>query len=320
MANYTVTASPLEAYIGFAEHSFISGDKVWAGLTLNNDTSGKNGDKYVFKGEEFTLQASAFAGLIDGDNYWLVATLASGSCNGKGSLFEFKVWKDGAFDKPASEELAKKWQLDGCNAAICVNDIPMLKTFVKVLSELSIIAVNETREIIVKLNPEACSREAMDLLESSLCKYWAFCLANENADPEEGSKEYAAAILVQQSGLMSQPALTEAMLPSVPLKSLTGKVTGQRVECFPFKGDACPYEALEITLPKKQDKRKSANGSGYGSVDPAKVLEARAKFFTDNVALMDAEVKTLAQALEVATVSKSPIAQKVEMLLRVMGQ
>ncbi|MEH1821923.1 MAG: hypothetical protein V7L31_23060 [Nostoc sp.] len=316
--------APFDAFIGFGKTSFISDDKTWAALTFNK--TGRDEGKYDFNGNEFTLQGSAFAGVIDGDNYWLIAVLASGACNGKGGVFEFKLWKQGengakgSFDKAAGEAQALQWQKDGCLAAINVNDIPTLKTFVKVASELSIILTNETREIVVRCNPEAGEKDAIDALEEALATYWAFCLGNENADPEEGTPEYKAAILVQHSGLMTQPALTEAMLPSTPLKSITGKVTGHKVECFPFTGTLPSYDAITVTLPKKEEKKASKGnwGSG-GSVDPKAVLEAREKFYISQMAQADASIVSLKDAFSSIKASKE-YAGLSELILQVMGQ
>ncbi|ODH00232.1 hypothetical protein A4S05_34085 [Nostoc sp. KVJ20] len=188
----------------------------------------------------------------------------------------------------------------------------------KVLHELKIIVTNETKEITVRLN--ITDTECPEL-ETALSVFWAYIICNEGNTPEEGTEAYAAALQIGEAGLMSLPAMTVDMLPNVPLKNVMGKITGHKLECFPFTGECCPYEKLEITLPKKEERSGKGGRSGGGySVDPKAVLEARAKFFTEQVALLDPEVKTLAQALEVASTPKSPILAKVELLLKVMGQ
>lgn len=293
-------ALPLDAYIGFGQTSFTSDDKVWAGLTLNK--TGRDEGKYDFKGNEFTLQGSAFTGVVDGDNYWLIAVLASGTCNGKGGIFEFKKWvaktdeKPGHFDKAAGEAQAVQWQKDGCLAAIYANDIPALKTFVKVLSELSVIVTNQTHEIVVRCNPEAGEKENVDALESALSVFWAHCLATNNALPEESSPEYKAILLVQQSGLMSIPALDESMLPKVPIFNVMGTISGQRVECFPYEGDVCPYTKVLVDLPRKEEKKAGArNGYSGGATVTTTVTgylapQDRAKYIADSLRAMNVQV------------------------------
>lgn len=293
-------ALPLDAYIGFGQTSFTSNDKAWAALTLNK--TGRDEGKYDFKGNEFSLLGSAFTGVIDGNNYWLIAVLSSGACNGKGGVFEFKVWKGGidgakgSFDKNAGEAQAQQWQKDGCFAAINVNEIPMLKTFVKVAAELSIILTNQSKEFLVRCNPEAGEKDAVDALENALSTYWAFCLGNNNDDPSEGTDEYKAALLVQQSGLMSQPVLEVADLPSTPTYSLTGKKIGDKVECFPYEGDVCPYTKVLVDLPKKEEKKAGSRG-GYGggatvttTVTGYLPPQDRAKYIADSLRAMNVQV------------------------------
>ncbi|WP_138500981.1 hypothetical protein [Nostoc sp. PA-18-2419] len=313
----------LEAYAGFAQHSFVSDEKVWAGLKLNK--GGGSDGKYDFTGDSFVLQTSVFTGLIDGDDYWLMAVLGAGSCNPKGGTFEFKAWKagtdgaKGSFDKTAAEAIAIQWQKDGCFAAIHCNDIPVLKTMVKVLHEAKIIAKPGSGEITVRLNSEAT--DMCPQLETALSEFWFYLLAHEGNTPDTDDPAYAAAGVIAAAGLMSMPCLSSEDLPSVPLYDLFGKKNGVKVECFPFSGELPSYDAVTVTLPKKEEK-KSRSGGGYGAVtvDPKAVLEAREKYFITQLALHDPEVKTLADAINVVTTPKSPLAAKAELLLKVMGQ
>ncbi|MEH2140123.1 hypothetical protein [Nostoc sp.] len=291
-------ALPLDSYIGFGKTEFISNDKQWAALRLNK-TVGTEPGKYDFTGTDFILQVSAMAGIIDGDNYWLVATLGSGSCN-KGGVFEFKSWKSGengakgTFDKTKGEELCKQWQIDGCNAVIHCNDIPVLKVMVKVLSELNIIVTNESRELTVRLN---ITEDMCGDIETSLAEFWVWCLANNVDDLAEGMPQYDHALKLNEAGIMTLPAMTSEALPNIPLKNLTGKITGHKVECFPFKGELPAIDGVDVVLPKKEEKKGGKNnwGSG-GSVDPKAALEARQAFVIK--AYNDAELCTNATTLK----------------------
>ncbi|MBW4674314.1 MAG: hypothetical protein KME52_09920 [Desmonostoc geniculatum HA4340-LM1] len=315
----------LEAYQGFAQHSFISNETVWAGLRLNK--GGGSDGKYDFTGDSFTLQVGTFTGLIDGDNYWLIAVLASGSCNPKAGVFEFKSWKNGeggakgSFDKAAAEAIALQWQKDGCFAAIHCNDIPVLRTMVKVAHELKIIAKSGSGEITVRLNTEAA--DMCPQLETALSEFWCYLIANEGNTPGAGNPAYAAAGVVAAAGLMSMPCLSNEDLPSIPLYDIFNKRTGTKIECFSFTGELPSYDAVAVTLPKKEE-RKKGGGGNWGGGSPAEstevVLATREKYFVSQLALHDPEVKTLADAINVVTSLKSPLAAKAELLLKVMGQ
>ncbi|MCW5315621.1 hypothetical protein GTQ43_20875 [Nostoc sp. KVJ3] len=315
--------APLDAYIGFGQVSFDNDGKLWACLTTNNKQAGDR-EKYNFTGTEFTIQGSAFAGMIDGENYWLISTLASGSCNPKGGIFEFKVWKQGeggakgSFDKAAGEAQALQWQKDGCNAAIEVSGIPALKTFVKVLHELKIIATNETREIVARLN---ITDEQCPALEEALAVFWAYLIGNEGNTPDEGTPAYEAALLINDAGLMSLPALSPEMLPNVPRKNVMGKITGHKVECFPFTGNLPSYDAITVALPKKEEK-KSGKGSwgSSGGVDPTKVLEARQAFIIKNFneAGLTTNATTLKDVFDVASLKDGKLF--LDFLAVVMGK
>lgn len=316
--------APLDAFIGFGQVSFVDNDKTWVALTANNKASGER-EKYNFTGENFTLQTSAFTGVIDGDNHWLIAVLASGSCNPKGGTFEFKVWKNGeggnkgSFDKAAGEALALQWQKDGCYAAIEVSSIPVMKIFVKVMSELKIICTNESKELVVRMNITEADCPA---LETAFSQFWSYLLIHDGETPEEGDPAYDAALLINESGLMCLPAMSSDALPSVPLKNVMGKITGQKIECFPFTGDLPFIDGVTVALPKKEEKKGGSRGSGYGgggSVDPKAVLEARVKFYVTEMAKCDESITDIKGAFTSIRANKEYLAYS-ELLLKVMGE
>ncbi|QKQ76357.1 hypothetical protein [Nostoc sp. TCL240-02] len=315
-------ALPLDSYIGFAQTQFDNGGKQWAALRLNKTAGGEPG-RYDFTGTEFTLQTNAMAGIIDGDNYWLVVSMGAGSCN-KGGVFEFKSWKQGeggakgTFDKMKGEELAKQWQIDGCNAVIYCNDIPVLKTMVKVLSELGLIVTNESREIVVRTN--ITTEQCIDL-EVAMSEFWVYCLENDVDTLAEGMPQYDAALKLNDAGIMCLPALTDEVLPSVFLKSpISGKITGHKVECFPFKGELPSIDGVDVVLPKKEEKKGSkGNWSGCGSVDPAKMLEARVKFYVTEMSKCDKNIADIKGAFSSIKANKE-YKEYSDLLLNVMGR
>ncbi|HYX16476.1 MAG TPA: hypothetical protein VE944_19335 [Nostoc sp.] len=315
--------APLDAFIGFGQVSFVDADKTWVALTANNKQTGER-EKYNFTGENFTLQASAFTGVIDGDNHWLIAVLGTGSCNPKGGVFEFKVWKNGeggnkgSFDKAAGDALGLQWQKDGCYAAIEVSSIPVMKTFVKVMSELKIICTNESKELLVRMNIAEADCPA---LEAAFSVFWAYLVANDGETPEEGTEAYSAALLINESGLMCLPAMSAEMLPNVPLKNVMGKITGHKVECFPFAGELPFIDGVSVVLPKKEEKKGGGRGSysGGGSVDPKAALEARAKFYVSEMAKCDENITDIKGAYASIKANKE-YHEYSELLLKIMGK
>lgn len=317
----TIMTLPLDSYAGFAQTSFMNGDKLWAALTLNK--TGRDEGRYDFKGESFDIPATAMTGVIDGDNYWLIATLGSGACN-KGGVFEFKSWKQGtdgnkgSFDKAKGEALALQWQLDGCNAAINVNNIPALKVFVKVLHELKIIVSNESKAITARLT---ITEDLCADIETSLAEFLAWALCNDVDTLDEKMPQYAHAVKLSEAGIMALPVLSNDGLPGAPKVSITGKVIGHEIKCFPFKGELPCYESVDVVLPKKEDKKGGGSGRSYTPAESTKdALEAREKFFVSSMALVNPEIKTLADALERFTDAKTPLIDIAEIILKVMGK
>ncbi len=313
--------TPLDAYIGFAQHSFKSNEQTWVALLLNK--TGNNEGKYDFKGNDFILPVNVFTGLIEGENHWLICVLSSGACLPKTGVFEFKVWKQGengakgSFDKSKAEELAIQWQKDGCLAAISVNEIPVLKTLVKVLHDLKVILRPLSNEITVRLNIE---KEQCPEIENALSVFIAHMLTGE--EPAEGTEAYKAATVVSDAGLMALPCLSEKDLPFTILRSILGKETGRKVECFPFTGTLPSYESLTVALPTKEEKKASKSSwSGSGNVDPKKVLEARKQFIIDEMKVIAPNANTLTDVYTAISGKENHESKEyLEFLLGILGK
>ena len=310
--------APLDAFKGFGKPAFTSDDKTWVALTLNK--TGRNDGQYDFKGEDFVLPATVFTGVIKGDDHWLIASLSPGAIN-KGGCFEFKVWKNGetgakgSFDKAAGEELGKQWQTDGSLAAVHVNNIPVLKTAVKILHELKIIVRPGNGEIIVRLN---ITEEQCPAVETALNGFWSYVAANGDV-PSDKDPAYAHAVEVNKIGLMSLPVVSEEQLPQVVLYDLFGKPTGRKIDCFPFSGQLPMYDAVTVDLPGKEaPKGKGGGYGGGGSVDPVAVLNARRDFIIKEASALDESVKTL-KDVYAQTLKSGSCKDFVEFLIRVMG-
>lgn len=272
---------PLEGF-EFGKYTFEHEGKTWACLKGN-----KGEGQYNFKGDDFILKTTVFTGLVSGDDFWLVAVLASGSV---GTSFDIQLRKqvDGKWtvQKEEGEAQAKKWQTDGCLTLVHCNDIPVLKTLVKVLHELKIILKPGNGEICVRYN---LTDEKCPEIESALSLFLAKALTGEI--PASGTPEYDAAVVVANVGLMAMPVLHENDLPCKLLYDLFGKLVGQQVECFEFTGVLPCYEALKIVPPKASERKAKGSWGGGATVNTTVTAfltpQDRAKYICESLRAMD---------------------------------
>ncbi|MEJ1930343.1 hypothetical protein WDZ92_08670 [Nostoc sp. NIES-2111] len=257
--------TPLDAF-EFGKFTFENDGKLWACLKGN-----KGEGAYNFKGDDFVLKSNVFTGLVDDGNYWLVTNLASGSI-GSGQTFDIAIreQKDGKWtvNKEESEKQAIQWQKDGCNAVILCNEIPVLKTLVKVLDDLKVILKPGSGEITVRYN---ITDEQTPAIENALALFITKALSGEL--PKPNTPEYDAAAVVANAGLMALPVLSQEQLPQKVLYDLFNNPVEKVVECFPFEGEVCPYTKLLVTPPKPSEKKGSGRG-GYGGANVTTTVTA----------------------------------------------
>lgn len=250
----TSKVCPLDG-IEFGKITFENDGKLWAALKSN-----KGDSNYSFKGDDFVLKTNVFSGLIDGDNYWLVANLSPSACAPGGS-FEISIreQKDGKWtvNKEEGEKQFKQWYADGCNALILCNDIPVLKTLIKVLSEFKIILKPGNGEIVIRFN---ITDEQCPAIEQALSTFIAKALTGEM--PAPNTPEYEAATEVHKVGLMAKPVLSVDELPFKVQYDLFQNPIGKVVECFPYEGEVCPYTKLLVAPPKLEAKKGRSGGYG----------------------------------------------------------